>query len=249
MWEESKKKIEQLAALDKQRQVFGASNHDYHLYNTLTEDDIATFEDWLGARFPEELRAFYREVGNGVAGPHYGLLEAHSVRGYRPAEPYTEAATLRGMSGDGSESTSEYFEISHDQITGLIVTIEAGCGHEICLVTTGARAGEVVHVSLEGYVQETGENLVQTYNEWLDRELGKFDLVVGLMRSGATLEEINAAVNEKYESYDAEDVIVSIADVEKPAELFGTGGSRIYHGATQTPWYESVLREWREANS
>jgi hypothetical protein len=116
-------------------------------------------------------------------------------------------------------------------------------------VTTGARAGEVVHVSLEGYVQETGENLVQTYNEWLDRELGKFDLVVGLMRSGATLEEINAAVNEKYESYDAEDVIVSIADVEKPAELFGTGGSRIYHGATQTPWYESVLREWREANS
>jgi len=153
------------------------------------------------------------------------------------------------MSGDVSESTSEYFEISHDQITGLIVIIEEGCGHETCLVTTGPRAGEVVHVSLEGYVHETGKNLVQTYNEWLDLELGKFELVVGLMRSGATLEEINAAVNEKYESYDAEDVIVSIADVEKPVELFGTGGSRIYHGATQTPWYESVLRAWREANS
>ena len=74
-------------------------------------------------------------------------------------------------------------------------------------------------------------------------------MVVRLMSSGATLETIDAQANERFKSYDAEDIIVSIADVEKPAHLFGTGGSRIYHGATQTPWYESVLRDWRKANN
>ena len=69
------------------------------------------------------------------------------------------------------------------------------------------------------------------------------------MDSGASLAEINQAVRGKFESYDAEDIIVSIADVEKPAALFGNGGNRIYHGATQTPWYEKVLREWREARA
>ena len=45
-------------------------------------------------------------------------------------------------------------------------------------------------------------------------------------------------------------MIASIADVPKPVELFGDPqhGSRIVHGAIQTPWYEDVLREWQERN-
>jgi hypothetical protein len=249
MWEETKKKIERLSALDKQCQVFGASTHDYHLYNRLSEDDVATYEDWLGARFPEELRAFYREVGNGVAGPHYGLLEAHSVRGYRPSEPYTDAATLHAKSGHHSDRSPHYFEISHDQITGLIVIIEEGCGQETCLITTGPRVGEVVHVSAEGYVHETGKGLIETYNEWLDEALGKFETVRKMMIDGSSLDEISSAIREQFDSHDAEDIVVSIADAEKPVELFGTQGCRIYHGASQTPWYEGVLREWRKANN
>ena len=45
-------------------------------------------------------------------------------------------------------------------------------------------------------------------------------------------------------------MIASIANVPKPVELFGDPqhGSRIVHGAIQTPWYEDVLREWQERN-
>ena len=67
-----RKKIEQTHLLDKQRQVFGAQSHDYRLYPTLTTEELSLFAYWLGAQFPADLQAFYREVGNGVAGPHYG---------------------------------------------------------------------------------------------------------------------------------------------------------------------------------
>jgi len=247
MWEQTRKKIEQLDLLDKQRQVFGAQSHDYRLYPTLTTEEISQFENWLGAPFPGDLQAFYREVGNGVAGPHYGLLEAGAVTGYRPGEIYTDAAKLRAMSGDGSrESEDGYFEVNKDSITGLMTIIDEGCGHETCLITTGPRAGEVVHVSIEGYVHETGKKLIEVYERWLDHELGKFEAVRKMMIDGSTLDEISSTVVEQFRSYDAEDIIVSIADVEKPVELFGTEHHRIYHGASQTPWYESVLRKWRE---
>lgn len=247
MWEQTRKKIEQLSLLDKQRQVFGAQSHDYRLYPTLTAEQISQFEGWLGASFPAELRAFYSEVGNGVAGPHYGLLEAGSVTGYRQREPYTEAARLRSMSG--RESDDGYFEVNKSEITGLITIIEEGCGHETCLITTGPRAGEVVQVSLEGYVYETAKNLIQVYQRWLDRELGKFEAVQKMMIEGSSLEEISSTVVRQFESYDAEDIIVSIADVEKPEELFGTANHRIYHGATQNPWYEQVLSDWRKTQN
>ena len=175
------------------------------------------------------------------------LLEAAAVTGYRPSEIYTDAATLRAMSGDDSSKSEDgYFEVNKDYLTGLITIIDEGCGHETCLITTGPRAGEVVKVSLEGYVHETGKNLIETYEGWLDPELEKFETVRKMMIDGASLDEISRAFVEQFGSHDAGDIVVSVADVEKPVELFGTEYHRIYHGASQKPWYESVLREWRK---
>lgn len=249
MWEDIFTKLERLLNLDNQLQVFGASNHQYYLADPVSEEELASLEYRLRAVLPAELRDFYLNWGNGVVGPHYGLRPIEDLEGYRAGEAYTDAARLRSLAIDQGEATEsdEYVAIERAQLTGLIVVIDEGCGHELCLVTNGPRSGEVVNVSADGYIHEMGRTLIQTYEQWVDRELGKFEMVRDLMDSGALLEEINQAVRGKFESYDAEDIIVSIADVEKPAALFGSGGSKIYHGATQTPWYEKVLREWREA--
>lgn len=251
MWEEIFEKLAHLRDLDKQFQVFGAEHHRYYLGHEVAEEILALVERRLGVVLPAELREFYLDWGNGVLGPHYGLRQVLDLEGYRPSEPYTDAATLRALAlkqGRAHES-DDYFEIEREHLTGLISIIDEGCGHEVCLVTSGPRVGELVNVSADGYVHETNRTLIQTYEQWLDRELGKFETVRRLMLSGASLEEINREIREKFDTYDAEDIIVSIADVEKPEELFGSGGSKIYHGATQTPWYEKVLREWRETNA
>jgi hypothetical protein len=250
MWDDIFTKLERLLDLDNQRQVFGADRHYYSLAYQVPEAEMANLERRLGVSLPAELREFYLDWGNGVVGPHYGLRPIEEIEGYRASQPYTDAATLRAqaLKEGRARDSEEYFTVERSDLSGLVAIIDEGCGHEICLVTNGPRAGEVVNVSAEGYVHETNRTLIQTYEQWVDRELGKFELVKSLMTSGAALDEIDCEVREKFESYDAEDIIVSIANVEKPAALFGSGGSRIYHGATQTPWYEKILREWRETN-
>jgi hypothetical protein len=251
MWEDTLTKVQRLLELDNQLQVFGAERHRYYLADPVEGLTLALAERRLRAILPDELRKFYLNWGDGVVGPHYGLRQIAEVEGYRPSEDYTDAATLRARvheNGQANES-DEYFEIERGELTGLIAIIDEGCGTETCLVTNGPREGEVVSVSAEGYVHETGRTLIQSYEQWVDRELAKFEMVRNLMDSGALLDEINQEFREKFESYDAENIIVSIADVQKPAALFGSGGSRIYHGATQTPWYENVLRVWRESGT
>jgi hypothetical protein len=251
MWEDIFTKLERLLDLDKQRQVFGADHHYYSLAYQVAEEELADVERRLGVSLPTELREFYSDWGNGLVGPHYGLRPIEEIEGYRADEPYTDAATLlaQALKEGRAEEADEYFTTAREELTGLVAIIDEGCGHEVCLITNGPKVGEVVNVSVDGCVRETNRTLIQTYEQWVDRELGKFEMVKSLMTSGASLDEINREVREKFETYDAEDIIASIADVEKPPELFGSGGSKIYHGATQTPWYEKVLRGWRETNA
>jgi len=251
MWDEVVAKLARLEALDMQCQVFGADHHRYRLFPCLPKEDLSRLERWLGVPFPDELRAFYRDVGNGVAGPYYGLREAEAIKGYNPSKPYTQAATLRAFAQSRglAEEGEDYFELGREYLAGLITIIDEGCGHEVCLVTTGLRAGEVVRVSLEGYVYETNQTLIKTYDLWLDREIEKFETVRRMMSDGSSVDEINQEVRAKFDTLDGEDVIASIANVEKPVELFGTAHHKIYHGATQTPWYENVLCEWQKTNT
>jgi len=248
MWDHIVEKLARLKSLDRQCQVFGAELHQYHLKPCVPENILLGFAGWLRVEVPAELLSFYREVGDGVAGPYYGLRTAALVDQYRASEPYKDASTLRAIARNGETDESDYFEVGREQITGLISIIDEGCGHEYCLVTTGPKTGKVVSVSLEGYVHETDLTFSQFYEAWLDRELTKFDEVQGLMNSTSSLQEIETTIREKFNSLDASDIIASIADAEKPIELFGTTHAKIYHGASQTPWYEKVLADWRKAN-
>ncbi|HLL99792.1 MAG TPA: hypothetical protein VK400_01950, partial [Pyrinomonadaceae bacterium] len=138
--------------------------------------------------------------------------------------------------------------LDENYLSGLVSVAAQGCGHEVCLVTSGEKAGQAVYISGDGYATETGRNLLEYYGEWLENQLDKFETVRRLMLAAASYEEIDEQVRENFDSYDAGDVISSIADAEKPVELFGTRHHKIYHGAVQLPWYEKVLRQWRESN-
>lgn len=48
--------------------------HQYKFNSCLNESDIASFEQKFGVKLPEEYRDFLLIVGNGGAGPDYGIL-------------------------------------------------------------------------------------------------------------------------------------------------------------------------------
>ncbi len=69
--------IQRLADLDRrdpQRKVFGAKVHDYRLRPTVPISVIESFEKQYGISLPHDYRSFITEIGDGGAGPFYGLL-------------------------------------------------------------------------------------------------------------------------------------------------------------------------------
>lgn len=79
MWEEALAKIPQLKALDKQLQAFGAEHHGYRAGPRVPDSALSSIESRLGVRLPPQLASFYREVGDGGVGPHYGIVPSRAL--------------------------------------------------------------------------------------------------------------------------------------------------------------------------
>ncbi|MCC6643349.1 SMI1/KNR4 family protein [Candidatus Peregrinibacteria bacterium] len=77
-----KNKLEELRKKDKEMKIFGAGDdqffgtigHHYELNPVLSEEEILAVEKKLEIKLPEEYRAFIKELGNGGAGPAWGLF-------------------------------------------------------------------------------------------------------------------------------------------------------------------------------
>ena len=90
------KLLEQAKAKDPDFERFGAYSHQYRLAAPASEEQILKFEEQQGIRLPEEYRDFLLHVGNGGAGPYYGLdgirdlgddlHDSHGARIYRVQE-------------------------------------------------------------------------------------------------------------------------------------------------------------------
>lgn len=80
---EVKQRVILLSAIDRDRQVFGASHHQYKLAPTLDSQELGELQAALGTDLPFEVCAFLKQVASSGAGPYYGLrpLAIHDRRG------------------------------------------------------------------------------------------------------------------------------------------------------------------------
>ena len=68
-------RLESLARQPWAGRVFGAGGHRFVLNPPLDVNTIADFEKSHGVEFPEDYRYFISQIGNGGAGPAYGLFQ------------------------------------------------------------------------------------------------------------------------------------------------------------------------------
>lgn|GEM_PF-951979 len=73
-------KLDQLSNTDAKRELFGAATHQYRLNPVLRTEQVRTFETEHQVQLPEDYVAFLTLIGDGGAGPFYGLRPLETTR-------------------------------------------------------------------------------------------------------------------------------------------------------------------------
>jgi hypothetical protein len=149
--------LKRLSEQDKRLALFGASRHRYHLGPCLTLDEVERFEQAHRVTLPEDYRAFLVEVGNGGAGPYYGLasLEEAILSNEEEllARPFPYRQWWNGMDPPdwwdlpnaqslvGDLHFADYDANHHVQ--GTLRLAHEGCGYYRLLVICGAERGHM----------------------------------------------------------------------------------------------------------
>lgn len=153
--------------------VFGSQLHGFHLNPPLSEPAVRDFEREHRINLPADYRAFLLHVGNGGAGPAYGLFklgETDDCRGHAPWQendgtvgvlskpfPYTgpwndvagrpeeedEPSPAEIRAYDAAYAHWQEQYFSSDHVSGAIPICDLGCALRHLLVVTGSEAGNV----------------------------------------------------------------------------------------------------------
>jgi hypothetical protein len=128
---------------------FGSAAHRYLLNAPLSEQDVTAFEVRHSVSLPDDYRAFLKEVGDGGAGPFYGvfrldrsdlpirdredLLPGFLAGAFPHERPWSEPG------GGIPEAEGDYFDPA--KIRGSLNLSHQGCGYMVRLVLNGPQRG------------------------------------------------------------------------------------------------------------
>lgn len=146
--------LEQMRTEDPQYRVFGAGRHQYVLNLPQPEVVLQSFEKRHGITLPEGYRRFLAQVGDGGAGPWYGLVSLEqTLEGNNPRRPFPEVKTnahrFRG------------------KLPGLLTLCEYGCGIYLCLVVRGEAYGTIWQVE-DSYLERVAPSFESWYGQWVE---------------------------------------------------------------------------------
>lgn len=175
-------KLGEVARVPGRFTPFGAGKHGFRLNPPLPESSVAAFEAEHGIALPEGYRRFVVELGDGGAGPGYGLLtladayaEVSDSGGLAEPSPFTPGKRYSPDWWDGFCGPDE----STDPLQGTLAVVHHGCTSYTQLVVSGPGRGRLVNADLNGvpppYVLED-EDFLSWYERWLDELLAGYDV-------------------------------------------------------------------------
>jgi hypothetical protein len=170
-----------LAAADPARRRFGAAHHRYALGPAIAPAALEAVEAALRAALPDDLRAFVLAVGDGGAGPGYGLvpvaLAAPYVvrvepRAFARSPSVVGVAAPSGGAEPGAHTRAEpgaqtRFEPPWSRALPLA---HLGCGYAAVVALDGPGRGEIwVDARAAGVLRPIAPSFTAAYLDWIDR--------------------------------------------------------------------------------
>jgi hypothetical protein len=176
-----------LREYDPEFKIFGAEKHRYRLLPTAAETDVATFEALIGVALPPDYRTFVTQLGDGGAGPYYGMLPLRP--GADPKndfgfewEPYDEPRprlsrpfqfTQAWDPPDDDDEWDRAVPPGCNVYDGLVVVADQGCNYWSHLVVNGPGAGQIWgdYTCVGEALCPEAESFGAWYQDWLEVSL------------------------------------------------------------------------------
>lgn len=163
-------KLATLRARDPDFRLFCARAHRYQLGPVLKEDQLSGLEQEFGATLPDGYRTFLLHIGNGGAGPYYGLFP---LAGGDP-EDLTDFNSIKDPFPWKDKNLRP-----RRVLPGALYICNYGCALRFVLIVTGQCRGEVWHdwradsAGIYPATNPRGDRLhfLEWYSQWLDDRL------------------------------------------------------------------------------
>ena len=151
---------------------FGASDRNFQLEPVANENDLLAFEQFCGVKLPVEYREFIKTLGDGGAGPGYGLLPLvegleydkepktpEILRSPFEFEKYNDAAHLLNPEND-----------SYPPRTGSSTLSTEGCYYRHFIVISGPTYGQmwIDQTTSDGGYFPLNVDFLTWYERWLE---------------------------------------------------------------------------------
>ncbi|GKX67654.1 SMI1/KNR4 family protein [Inconstantimicrobium mannanitabidum] len=190
---DKKRKEYILDLLDKARKAdpnfkqFGAQSHKYKLKPTISEKEVSEAEKKYNFRLPEDYFWFITNVGNGGAGPYYGL-KPFKVDNIEYLASLGKETLLSPMKSQEEYDNfiekyeecddDEYDELESELWQGLLYLGTQGCTLNMNIILSGENKGKIMYGDYDRHrpVFAYGNSFIEWYECWLIETAKGYDM-------------------------------------------------------------------------
>ncbi|MBP1994367.1 SMI1/KNR4 family protein [Paenibacillus eucommiae] len=191
--ERIKDKLKKAKRKDKAFLVFGASSHKYSVNEKLAAEELADWQAKNQITLPEPYAQFLTEIGNGGAGPYYGIYSLEKAASYTDTNALAAKCVLHPkvsqeewnhliepLIRDEDISDLEYDAARDRVLGGMLCMGTQGCDYDMYLVLEGEHRGKVVYTS-DFYPDHPfffvyEDNFLDWYERWLDEIMLDYEI-------------------------------------------------------------------------
>ncbi len=206
--------VAKAANVDRDYKVFGAKSHKYRLNPTVSIEEVQQFEQEYHLTLPEEYVFFLTKVGNGGAGPYYGLYSLKTLRIYNGDNQFNnnpvfidnnltletwnqKVHDLYDDDCNGTDDNDAWDRIEAEILAGVLVIGTQGCTYDHLLMCKGSETGKIVYDNNDWTPDcppfLTGMTFLDWYEQYFEEIIAGNDITsYGYIRLGTEAELLNA---------------------------------------------------------
>ncbi len=171
--------VKQAGMVDKNRKVFGSEKHNYQLNPVIALSEVRAYEQKHNIKLPSEYVFFITQVGNGGAGPHYGIYGINIAKDYlyytKSGTPFLSSKLTEDMWAeklapmDDEDCPDEIFDqIEEEILQGTTSIGTQGCSYETLAIAEGTEENRIFYINHEWDTEAMPFDTKMTFLEWYE---------------------------------------------------------------------------------